>query len=117
VNRPSASALAINLTTNQSSYSVGQTVLMTMTATNDTNHAVTVAIGPGENAFFISQNGQIVWRSDSGALPQYIARRTLEPGESLTLQADWTASLTGSFVVSNQIAPQGPVATFSVTAS
>jgi hypothetical protein len=117
VNPPGASALAISLTTNQSSYTVGQNVQMTLTETNDSNQAVNVAVGPGLNAFFISQNGQIIWRSNAGAVPFYIELEVLGPGRSLTLTANWTATATGTFVVSNEIAPQGPVATFSVTGS
>jgi hypothetical protein len=111
------SALAISLTTYQSSYTVGQNVQMTLTETNDTNHDVTVGVGPSLDGFFISQNGQTVWRSNSGAIPMYIERRVLDPGQSVTLTADWTASATGTFVVSNQVAPQGPFATFSVAGS
>ncbi len=109
------SQLAITLTTNQSSYTVGQNVQMTMTATNDTNHDVTVGVGPSTTVFSISQNGHVIWRSPSE--PQYIEKRVLAPGESFTVTANWTATATGNFVVSNQMAPQGPVAMFSVTPS
>ena len=74
------SELAITLTTNQSSYTVGQNVQMTMTATNDTSHNVTVGVGPSTTVFTISQNGQVVWRSSSEPLPLYIERRVLLPG-------------------------------------
>ena len=118
VSPPVGSELAITLTTNQSSYTVGQLVQMTLTATNDSNHDVTIWVGPNTNVFTITQNGQIVWRSNSGppSLRPTVAK-VLHPGDSLTLAADWTATETGTFVVSNQIDPQGPVATFSVVSS
>jgi hypothetical protein len=110
---PANSGVAYSLTTNAASYSLGQTVQMTLSGTNDTNHAVTVGIGPSTTVFYISQNGQVVWHSSGMA--EYIERRTLAPGQSFTVTADWTANLTGSFVVSNKMAPQGPTAMFTVT--
>jgi uncharacterized protein YpmB len=118
VSPPVGFALDVKLTTNQSSYSVGQVVQMTMTATNDTDHGVTVWVGSNTNVFTITQNGQVVWRSNSGPQPlEPTVAQVLAPGQSLTLTASWTSNLTGTFVVSNTIAPQGPMATFSVTAS
>ena len=91
---------------------------MTLTATNDSNHNVTVAVGPNSNVFTITQNGQIIWRSNSGPQPlRPTVLRVLHPGQSLTLTASWTATAMGTFVVHNQLAPQGPMATFSVEAS
>ena len=117
-NRLVESELAMSLTTNQSSYTVGQVVQMTMTATNRTHHDVKIWVGPGLNAFVITQNGQAIWRSNSGPQPLYpTVRRVLLPGQSLTLTANWTATATGTFGVHNQMAPQGPVAKFSVTAT
>jgi hypothetical protein len=111
---PGGSALAISLTTNQSTYAVGQNVQMTLTETNDTNHDVTVAVGPSIDGFFITQNGETIWQSNSGMTPMYIEQRVIDPGQSLVLTASWTASATGTFVVYNQMAPQGPFATFNV---
>src|SRR5260370_627339 len=68
---PVGSALTISLTTNKSSYSVGQVVEMSLTATNDTKHNVTVWVGPNTNVFSITQNGQIIWQSNSGPQPLY----------------------------------------------
>jgi hypothetical protein len=111
------SNLSISLTTSQSSYTVGQQVQMTLTATNKTHHNVTVSVGPSIDFFSISENGQTIWRSNSGAQPHFVARRVVHPGQSFTLTANWTATTTGAFVVHNQLAPKGPVATFSVTAN
>ena len=118
VNPPVGSDLAVSLTTDRSSYPVGKVVQMTLTATNDTDHNVTVWVGPNTNVFTITQNGQIIWRSNSGPQPLFpTVLEVLVPGQSLTLRANWTATSSGTFVVSNELAPQGPVATFSVTAS
>ena len=112
-----AAELTISLTTSQSSYAVGQTVQMTMTATNHTRHNVALWVGPNANVFFITQNGQTIWQSNSGIQPLVpTARRVLHPGQSLTLAASWTATGTGTFMVHNQLAPRGPVAPFNVTA-
>ena len=86
---------------------------MTLTGTNDTDHDVTVGVGPGTTVFSISENGQVIWRSNSE--PQYIEKRVLAPGQSFTVTANWTATATGSFVVSDKIAPQGPKTNFTVT--
>jgi hypothetical protein len=111
------SGVAISLTTNQSTYLLGQTVQMTLTETNDTKHDVTVRVGPSVDGFSITQNGQIVWQSNSGMQPDNIRLEVLAPGQSLTVTASWTATVTGTLVAQNQMAPQGPVATFSVEAS
>jgi len=118
VSPPVGSDLAIRLTTNKLRYTVGQVVQMSLTATNDSNHNVTVLDGPNTNVFSITQNGQTIWRSIT--FPPSLrptVQRVLHPGQSLTLMARWTANATGTFVVYNQLAPQGPTATFSVEAS
>jgi hypothetical protein len=89
-----------------------------MMATNVTNHDVTIWVGPNTNIFTITENGQIVWQSNSGPPSlRPTVRHVLHPGDSITLTAHWTATTTGTFVVSNQVAPQGPVATFKVESS
>jgi uncharacterized protein YpmB len=114
---PIAPELAINLTTNQSSYTVGQNVQMTLTATNTGNQDVTVWVGPYANVFSITQNGQTIWQSNQGPQPLYpTVEKVLSPGQSLTVTATWKSTATGTFVVSNELAPQGPFATFSVAA-
>ena len=118
VSPPVASELSISLTTDHSSYTVGESVQMILTATNDSNDNETVWVGPDTNVFSITQNGQTIWRSNSGLQPLSTpVGVVLVPGQSLTLRANWTATSTGTFVVSNELAPQGPEATFSVVAS
>jgi Intracellular proteinase inhibitor len=118
VERPvNGSAMAVSLTTNQTSYSTGQIVQMTLTITNTSNHDETILLGPSRDPFVITQGAKVIWRSDEGFVPQYIAKRLLKPGQSATLTAQWTvpAAVTGTFVVHNQIFPSGPTATFNVT--
>ena len=118
VNPPVATDLDVTLTTNQSSYTVGQSVQMTLTATNDTKQAETVWVGPNTNIFTISQNGTVVWRSNSGPQPLTpTVAKVLDPGQSLTLSASWTATTTGTFTASNSMSSNAPVATFTVTAN
>ena len=90
---------------------------MILTATNDSNSNVMIWVGPKLNVFSITQNGQTIWRSNSGPQPLIpTVGRVLHPGQSLALMAHWTANATGTFLVHNQLAPQGPTATFSVAA-
>jgi hypothetical protein len=113
VARPAA--LTVTLNTNQTIYRPGQVVSMTFTETNHTGHAVTVAIGPSIDGFFIGHQGSIVWRSNSGNQPQFIQRRILGAGQSITLTAQWSAGVTlGTYVVRNQMAPFGASATFQI---
>jgi hypothetical protein len=112
-----STGLTVKLTTNQSTYKPGQLVRMTFTETNNTSHAVFVGIGPSIDGFYITHGAQVVWRSNSGALPQYIIRERLLPGQSITLTATWTASSAGgTYVAHNQLAPNVG-ASFQIVAS
>jgi hypothetical protein len=112
------SPLAVSLTTNRHIYRAGEVVRMTLTETNVSGQDVTVGIGPGLDGFSLAHRGATFWRSNAGAVPEFIAERTLAPGESLTLQAQWMAGRdTGMYVVHNQEAPNGPVAKFCIVKS
>jgi hypothetical protein len=113
------SKMAVSLTTNQTTYSPGQVVQMTLTMTNTSSQNETVALGPSIDGFFVTQNAKVIWRSNSGVEPQYIVRRILKPGQSITLTAQWTipASVSGGFTVHNEMFPSGPVAPIQVTAA
>ena len=110
--------LETSMTTNQTTYMPGQVVQMTFTMTNDTNHAVSVPMGPSIDGFVITHNGQTVWRSNSGPQPEFVVSEQLAPGQSVTLTADWTtpASMTGTFVVHNEMYPND-TATFEIGTS
>jgi len=109
--------ISASLTTSQTTANPGQVVQINLALTNTSNHSVTIALGPSVDGFYATQNGKVVWRSNNGLEPEFIVRRTLQPGQSITLSADWTVptSLTGTFVVHNQLFPTGPTATITVT--
>ncbi len=113
------SKMAVSLTTNQTTYTPGQVVQMTLTMTNTSSQNETVALGPSIDGFFVTQNAKVIWRSNSGVEPQYIVRRILKPGQSITLTAQWTipASVSGALAVHNELFPSGPVAPIQVTAA
>ena len=118
--------LSVSLTTNASSYQVGQSVQITFTETNDTSRPLTIAEGPSNDGFVIRQNGRTIWRSNAGINPMFLVADTLQPGQSLTLSGTWDgipnvgsstrAGLTGTFVVSDQLNPTAS-ATFQINSS
>ncbi len=116
------SALAYSLTTNPSTYQVGQPVQMTFTETNTGSQPVQIAIGPVDSGFDVDQNGVTVWESNAGLQPQYLQIETLQPGQSVTLMATWNGVpnmvpptvLSGTFTVTNQQAPTGASASFVI---
>ena len=100
------SLLKTNITTSKNTYSPGQTVAMTFTVTNNTSKTVSVPIGPSIDGFSVTSSGKTIWTSNSGVTPDFIALRTLAPGQSIHLTADWSApSMTGTFAVHNQLDP------------
>jgi hypothetical protein len=118
------SGLAYSLTTNQAIYQLGQPVEMTFQETNVSSQPVSVEDGPSIDGFTISRDGAVVWQSNSGINPLYIALETLQPGQSLTLTATWngipiggSAPASGTFVISNQLAPTAATATVAISSS
>ncbi len=125
------SGLSYSLTTDQSTYQVGQTIQITFTETNTSDQPVTVEVAPTD--FAISQRGFSIWQSNPGNANQPPTAETLQPGQSVTQTATWdgttpytpdaqssnpvTYSLNnwGSFVISNPNAPQGVTATFQIS--
>jgi hypothetical protein len=111
-------SLEVSLTTNQTSYTPGQTVSMTFTETNDTGHNVMVELGPSIDGFSVTKAGKTIWRSNAGLTPDYIVLRELAPGAAITLTAAWSASsVTGTYVAHDQLDPDGASATFEIVAS
>jgi hypothetical protein len=99
-------SLETSIATNQHKYSPGQTVAMTFSVTNNTSETVSVPIGPSIDGFSVTSSGKTIWTSNSGVTPDFIALRTLAPGQSIHLTADWRApSMTGTFAVHNQLDP------------
>ncbi len=118
-----ASPITLTLTTDQSSYSVGQPVHMTLTETNTSSQTVQITDGPSIDGFSVSQNGTTIWRSNAGMQPMFLREVTLNPGQSLTLTATWdghpnntptgtesSATPTGTFQVSSQVSQDGATA-------
>jgi hypothetical protein len=111
---PSAQGVTMSLTTNQSTYTEGQKVVMSLSFTNNSAHAQSILVGPSIDVFDITQNGKVVWRSNERFSPMYIARLVLQPGKSYNISADWTADATGTFEVHNTATSSGPTAQFEV---
>jgi len=120
------SSLSTSLTTNQSVYLPGQPIQMTFTETNTSRQPVTVDNGPSIDGFDVTQNGKPVWESNAGVNPLYILIKTLQPGQSLTLDSTWNGVPNpgqppipsgGTFTVTNQLDPQGASATFHIEPS
>ena len=117
------SDLSFTVTTDKSAYQVGQPVQLTFTETNVSNEPVTVNDGPSIDGFTVTQNGQATWESNAGNTWPNIQVVTLEPGKSLTETATWngepgdasSVAETGSFSVTNQLAPQSASASFQIT--
>ncbi len=119
------SGLSYSLTTDQSTYQVGQSIQITFTETNTSDQPVTVDVAPTD--FTISQNGDSIWQSNPGNANQPPPSETLQPGQSLTQTAAWDGTTPdqeesgpsinswGDFVVSNPNAPQDDTATFQIT--
>lgn len=106
------SGLSYSLTTNQSSYQPGQPVVMTFRETNVSNQVIQVEQGPSIDGFNVTQGGKVIWRSNAGVNPMFIALDPLQPGQSLTLTATWngvpnggSSPVSGSFVITNQLNP------------
>jgi hypothetical protein len=117
------SGLSYSLTTDASTYQVGQPVQMTLTGTNTSDEPVTLAVGQVNSGFIVKQGGQTVWQSNAGINPMVLVQDTVQPGQSLTLHGTWdgtlvngstTTTTTGSFVVTNQLDPSGASASFQI---
>lgn len=118
------------VTTDKSVYQAGEPVHMTLTETNRGSGDVTIYDGPSTHGFVVTQNGAVVWRSNSGFQAMWVRSITLHPGESFTVSATWDGhpslpmggedtgvTLTGTFQVSNQARQGGataPPATFTI---
>ncbi|HKI19892.1 MAG TPA: hypothetical protein VKA15_18530, partial [Isosphaeraceae bacterium] len=116
------SSLSYSLTTDQSSYQVGQPVRFNFSETNTGTTPVRLGVGPVNSGFDVVHDGVTVWESNTGPLPQYILLKILLPGQSETLKATWNgipnlvppSVLTGGFTVTNQQAPTAASATFQI---
>jgi hypothetical protein len=116
------SNVAYSLTTDKSAYAVGQPVQFTFTETNISNQTISVNDGPSIDGFNVTLDGNTIWQSNSGINPLFIQAHTLKPGQSLTETATWNGdttadpsiAATGSFAVTNQLAPTSASGTFQI---
>lgn len=115
------SGLATSLTTDGSSYQVGQPVVMTFQETNTSSTPTTVTDGPSVDGFDVMQAGHVIWRSNGGINPLFIREVPLGPGQSMTLTATWngvpqggSSPVSGTFEIVNQLDPHGASATITV---
>jgi hypothetical protein len=116
------SDLSISLTTDKGSYVPGESIHMTLTETNVSNHDVNIYWGPSVDGFQVVHDGVPVWAENEGAIPAFIISQTLKPGESYKQTAIWSGKQdqgspvdpNGTFAVLNEVAPSGPQATFNI---
>lgn len=89
-----APALDVTVTTDQSAYTQGQPVTITVTAVNRAPEAVTLQFRSGQvYDFAVASEGATdpVWRWSTGrSFTQSFVFRTIEPGETLTFTERWT---------------------------
>ena len=120
------SGLTYSVTTDESTYQVGQTIGLAFTETNTSTQPMTVSVAPTD--FTVSQGGYTIWQSDPDNQNQPPTSETLQPGQTLTQTATWDGTAPysplegaeatnnwGTFVVSDPNAPQGLTATFQIT--
>jgi hypothetical protein len=121
VDPPSPDDLVTSVTTNQATYPLGQTVNLTFSETNNGDQPIVVLTGATQ--FQISQNGTPIW--DSNPLPAPAPTwTTLQPGQSYSQTASWNGvpnvgtlgSLSGAFIVVNELDPNGDTAAFQFAA-
>ncbi len=114
---PVSQGLVVKLSTDQQVYRRGQPVVITLTETNTSQHAITVYSGPSTDGFFVTHNGRKVWASNVGPQPMFILVRTLAPGQSITQSVTWNgqsnigpaSTPTGHLLVGSQVEGAQPV--------
>jgi len=110
--RAMLSGLSSSITTNQTTFQPGQPVVMTFTETNVSDQTIQVQDGPSIDGFNVSQGGKVIWHSNAGISPLYIALDSLKPGQSLTKTATWngvptggSSPVSGTFTITDQLNP------------
>jgi hypothetical protein len=73
------SGVSYTLTTDQSTYQVGQPIQITLTGTNVSDQTIETVSGPDLDNFLVSENGVAIWESEPVSLNLAI-ETTLAPG-------------------------------------
>lgn len=120
--------LRLTIEVGQTTYRVGESVVMTFTVENTGVIAETLAFSSGQQYDFrITLNGQEVWRWSAGRVfIQMLTSLTLKPGEKKTFTAAWPQRdnqggqvKAGEYAVeaflTSQSTPQTPVGPIAVT--
>src|SRR5207245_30773 len=84
-------SIMYSLTTDQTTYAVGQPIQMTFTETNAGDQPVTVSVSPTD--FVVSERGGELWQSNPANLGQPPTSVTLQPGQSLSQTATWDETI------------------------
>jgi hypothetical protein len=112
---PATNAVTSTITTDQAVYDSGEPAIFTFTETNTANQPVVVLTGPA--AFELTSNGSVLWASagDQDAASS-ATWQTLQPGQSYSQSFTWNGipDVSGTFVVSNVLDPNGSSATIQI---
>ena len=120
------SGLTFSLETDQTTYQVGQPIVMTFTETNGGDQPETVEVLPTDFTVTLEDRSFAapVWQSNPENQGAASTSEALQPGESLTQTVTWDGSSTelfgspsdlyGTYAVTNPNAPQGTSASFQI---
>lgn len=98
----------LTVTTNKTNYAVGETVVITLTLTNDTGTTQTYNFSSSQRYdVIIGRGGNKVWQwSDGRFFAQMMGSETLQPGESRVYTVEWNQT--------NSAGNQVPTGTYTV---
>lgn len=96
--------VSMALSTDRPEYHRGQSIVMTLTETNTSQHDMTVYLGPSNDGFIATVGGE-VWTSNPGPQPMWLVPKTIRPGKSITITVRWNgqANFNGSGPVTGHI--------------
>jgi hypothetical protein len=95
----------------------GVQVVATLTETNVSNHSISIAHGPSNEGFVVSQAGKSVWLSNGSgvASPDFVILDVLKPHQSFKISTTWDGH--ANLVDSLDHSQDGPPISGSVTIS
>ncbi len=104
--------LAVSLTTDKTIYRTGQTVLLTLEATNKSSAAADLLFGSGQSydIFITDLHKQEVWRWSQGRVFTMAVREVLLPaGRSLKFTSNWKPARPGKYFVRGRLTIAAPL--------